>query len=109
MAIFWHIYSDATDASVTNASANSISPPTSYLLKLELTFRTVIIWDSKEKPVTCDATDATVTNVTDTAKFMYSTHMPGCTTWYIYNAEPLSIQSRSNARVRSIWRTRLYG
>jgi hypothetical protein len=41
--------------------------PTSYLLMLELTFRTVIIWDSAAKPVTRDATDATVTNVTNTA------------------------------------------
>jgi hypothetical protein len=41
---------------------------------LEFTFRTAIIWGSAIKPVTSDATDATVTNVTDTAKFMYTTH-----------------------------------
>ncbi len=79
MAIFWHIYSDATNAFVTNASANSISPPTSYLLMLKLTFGTVIIWHSVAMPVTHVTTDATVTNVTDTTRFMYSTHMPGCT------------------------------
>ena len=53
------------------------------------------IWDDYHV-----TTDAIVTNVTNTARFIYTTHMPGCTTWYIYSAEPISNQSRSNARVK---------
>ena len=80
MAIFWHIYSDATDATVTNTYCEF-----DFSLYTILTFaRTHVqngnIWDSAIKPVTSDATDATVTNVTDTAKFIYATHMPGYTT-----------------------------